>query len=62
MYMTLRRVTAAGIVVLAAVYLRLTMPGLAEPLFSTLREMLAAEQLALRLPEGAAAWIAGVFH
>ena len=55
--MSVKRLLAAGFILLGALYLRVCLPAFSEELFPAVRRMLALEQAALTLPEGVAAWL-----
>ena len=55
--MSVKRLLAAGMILLLSLYLRLCMPALASELAPTVRRMLAEEQVELTLPEEVYAWL-----
>lgn len=55
--MSIKRLAAAGLILLCIFYLRLCMPMHADRFLTALRGMIGQEQVEITLPEGTAAWL-----
>lgn len=55
--MSFRRLAAAAVILLAAVYLKFTLPSFGEDLLPAVQRAIAAEQAVIPIPDDASKWL-----